>query len=104
MKDSVNDFMHDHPLPDITMVSLMAKPEELLNEVSSWPLAIHMLTAVICLGFSTTYHLFFVKSEHVQSWMSRMDYAGISILIAGSTIPPYYYGFYCKEEYCKCCV
>lgn len=26
--------------------------------------------------------------------MSRMDYAGISILISGSTFPPNYYGFY----------
>ena len=25
----------------------------------------------------------------------RVDYAGISLLILGSTFPPFYYGFYC---------
>jgi adiponectin receptor len=25
----------------------------------------------------------------------RVDYAGISLLVLGSTFPPFYYGFYC---------
>mmetsp|Transcript_27474 Transcript_27474/g.26554 ORF Transcript_27474/g.26554 Transcript_27474/m.26554 type:complete len:81 (-) Transcript_27474:287-529(-) len=29
--------------------------------------------------------------------MSRIDYAGISVLIAGSNMPPIYYAFYCPE-------
>ena len=29
---------------------------------------------------------------------SRFDYAGISILIAGSTFPALYYGMYCYLE------
>jgi adiponectin receptor len=29
---------------------------------------------------------------------TRFDYAGISMLIAGSTFPPFYYGMYCYLE------
>ena len=36
-------------------------------------------------------------SEVANRYLMRVDYAGISLLILGSTFPPYYYGFYCEE-------
>jgi Haemolysin-III related len=48
------------------------------------PLFIHMLCAVICLGSSAVYHLFKDHSELVHRSLIRLDYAGISIMIAGS--------------------
>jgi len=34
-------------------------------------------------------------SERANRYLMRVDYAGISLLILGSTFPPFYYGFYC---------
>ena len=45
---------------------------------------------------STTYHVFHDCSAHISSTLSRMDYAGVSLLIAGSCYPPVYYIFYCE--------
>ena len=36
--------------------------DEFMNYVSRWPLFIHMISACLCLGLSTVYHLFFVYS------------------------------------------
>lgn len=63
------------------------------------PLFVFIISAVICLGSSATYHLFSAYSRPVHKFMTRMDYAGISILIAGSFYPVIYYIFYCRETY-----
>ena len=53
------------------------------------------LAAMICLSCSTLFHLFSNHSISVCGVFSRLDYSGIAILITGSSIPCYYYGFYC---------
>ena len=63
-------------------------------KVSIIPLILHMLAAITCLGLSSIFHLFACHSEECHSTLSRLDYGGIVILIGGSTIPPYIYGFY----------
>lgn len=72
-------------------VTKIGKPiedvDEYLNYVSRWPLFIHMLSAVICLGLSTVFHLFFVYSPEACSWLAKLDYTGITILIFGSSVP-----------------
>lgn len=35
-------------------------------------------------------------SKYISAIFSRLDYAGIALLIVGSTIPWLYYGFYCQ--------
>lgn len=52
--------------------------------------------AIICLAFSTLFHTVSCHSKSIQNIFSRMDYAGIALLIVGSTIPWLYYGFYCQ--------
>ena len=74
---------------------------EFLNYVSRWPLFAHMASAAICLGCSAFYHLCFVKSIAVSNFLARLDYAGISILIGGSTMPPITYLFACGPALCK---
>lgn len=71
----------------------IANVDEFMNYVSRWPLFAHMASACFCLGCSAVYHLFFVYSESACSWLAKLDYAGISILILGSTMPliNYYY-------------
>ena len=56
-----------------------------------------MVCVIICLGSSTTYHLFKDHSELVHDSLVKLDYAGISFMIAGSNTPPLYYSFFCQE-------
>ena len=55
------------------------------------------LAAMICLSCSALFHLFSNHSQSVYKVFSRLDYSGIAILITGSSIPAYYYGFYCSD-------
>ena len=52
--------------------------------------------AMICLLCSTLFHTMSCHSEFVSNVFSRLDYAGISILICGSSITWLYFGFYCE--------
>ncbi len=56
-----------------------------------------LLAAMICLSCSALFHLFSNHSQTVYRIFSRLDYSGIAILITGSSIPAYYYGFYCSD-------
>lgn len=65
------------------------------HDVPHWPIFVFMASAVVCLTCSTIFHLMFVYSRRAYTLLSRLDYAGISILIAGSFYPMIYYSFYC---------
>ncbi|CAK70373.1 unnamed protein product (macronuclear) [Paramecium tetraurelia] len=47
-----------------------------------------LLSAIIFLGCSTTYHHFYCLSENVNKVLIRLDYAGICFLVSGSTFAP----------------
>ncbi len=64
--------------------------------ISRWPLFVFLTSAIICLGSSAIFHWFSAHSPKINDILARLDYAGISILIAGSCFPPYYYFFYCE--------
>ena len=59
-------------------------------------LFVFFIGAMICLSCSTMFHLFQNHSYGVYRLFSCLDYSGIAILITGSSIPAYYYGFYCQ--------
>jgi len=67
------------------------------KNVKKWPLFVFLIGAISCLSMSTVFHLFFVKSKELSEFLARFDYAGISLLIAGSCFPIYYYSYFCKE-------
>lgn len=69
-----------------------------LSELDRWPLFIMLVSAISCLSFSTIFHLLSAHSKKFHNILNRLDYAGISILIAGSCYPPFYYFFYCKPS------
>jgi adiponectin receptor len=52
--------------------------------------------AILCLACSTLFHTVCCHSKDISTIFSRLDYAGIALLIVGSTIPWLYYGFYCE--------
>jgi len=59
------------------------------------PLAVFILTAMACLAFSSIYHLLHAVSEEWAVRFQSLDYAGIVLLIAGSSHPVIYYSFFC---------
>jgi len=60
-----------------------------------------MICGIICLGSSALFHLFKDHSALYSKTLARVDYAGISFMIAGSNTPPIYYSFYCSEMHRK---
>ena len=69
-----------------------------IHHVKKWPLFVMLISAIICLSFSAIFHLFCALDQEAHEFLNRMDYAGISILIAGSCYPPYFYFFYCNTS------
>ncbi|OMJ66997.1 hypothetical protein SteCoe_35968 [Stentor coeruleus] len=67
--------------------------------VSRWPIFIFIVSAMICLMCSSIFHLFNAHSSKMNRNLSSLDYAGTSILIAGSFYPTIYYTFYCYPSY-----
>jgi adiponectin receptor len=68
------------------------------NKLTRWPVFVFLISAIVCLSFSAIYHLFFVQSQKLSALLGRLDYIGISFLIAGSCFPPYYYFYYCSTS------
>jgi len=64
--------------------------------ISRWPIIVFLISAVFCLMCSAIYHAFHCLSNRALQILSRLDYAGISLLITGSCFPPFVYGFYCQ--------
>lgn len=75
--------------------------EDMINKerIGRWPLFISITSGFICMGFSTIFHWFGAYGKKLSNFLSRFDYAGIAILIAGSCYPPYYFFYYCQK--CK---
>jgi len=69
------------------------------HTLSRWPIVVFLISATICLTCSAIFHLFYAISHKAYSVLLRLDYAGVSILISGSTFPLSYYGFYCEPVY-----
>jgi len=53
-------------------------------------------SAAITMGVSAVFHLLFVVGRPEASVLNRLDYAGIVVLIAGSTFATVYFFFYCR--------
>ena len=66
-----------------------------IHQVHRWPLFVYIVSAMICLMCSSIFHLFSAHSMIMNKRLSTLDYAGISILVAGSFYPIIYYPFYC---------
>lgn len=58
-------------------------------------LFLFFLGAMGCLCCSFMFHLFSNHSKKVYMIFIQLDYSGIAFLITGSSIPAYYYAFYC---------
>lgn len=74
-------------------------PEEgiLIHYTPRWPLILHFACAICCFGFSSVYHQCNCHSKQIMTFFIRFDYAGICLMIAGSSTPPIYYSFGCPQ-------
>lgn len=68
-------------------------PAELMH-VERWPLYAFVASAMACLSASAIFHLFGTANARWANALGAFDYAGIILLILGSTAPIYHYGFY----------
>jgi channel protein (hemolysin III family) len=60
-----------------------------------WPIFVFLTCAVLCMVFSSAFHLLYCHSLSMFKAMVRIDYSGIALLIGGSYFPWLYYNFYC---------
>ena len=67
------------------------------ENIGRWPLFLMLFAAIVCFGFSTSFHWFSIYSKNLYSFLCRLDYAGITFLIPGSCYPPYFYFYYCEK-------
>jgi adiponectin receptor len=56
-------------------------------------------SAVVCFGFSASFHIFGNHSSRVYHTWLLLDLYGIFVLIAGTVYSGTYYGFYCEPRY-----
>ncbi|XP_058080822.1 heptahelical transmembrane protein 4-like [Magnolia sinica] len=73
----------------------------LVRPITRWPFFAFLGGAMFCLLASSTCHLLACHSERLSSIMLRIDYTGISALIATSFYPPVYYSFMCDPFFCN---
>lgn len=92
---------------DSTHFQYLEFHEEMPNpqEISRWPIFVFLSTALFCLLSSSIFHLVypmsastFITYKEIYTITNRFDYAGINVLIAGSSFPPVYYGMYCNID------
>ncbi|KAK8461601.1 hypothetical protein SEVIR_1G062800v4 [Setaria viridis] len=67
----------------------------LSSGVPQWPRMVFLLGAMSCLAISATAHLLACHSRRATAVFWQLDYAGISVMIVASFVPPVYYAFLC---------
>ena len=72
-------------------------PDLNLVYTARWPLIVNLCSAVFCLSCSSIFHLCAFRNKELLSFLARLDYGGISVLIMGSSYPIMFYSFPCKE-------
>ena len=101
LNDRIAKFKNKHSEilkgDDLDWVDVYENQHGIFAKLERWPMFVMLVSAIICLGCSTSFHLLSAHSKKLHDLLNRLDYAGISILIAGSCYPPYYYFFYCKK-------
>ena len=68
------------------------------KKLRKWPLFVFMTSAILCLSFSSIFHLIGNISIPFHRILSRFDYGGICLLITGSCYPPIYYFLYYETK------
>ena len=78
------------PEMDITLLEMAA---------SRWPFFVFLSGSMFCLLSSSICHLFSCHSHHLNLFLLRIDYVGITVMIITSFFPPIYYIFHCDHRW-----
>jgi len=73
---------------------LVSMGNEVRKHIPQWPILVFLFSAMCCFFGSTLFHTFSCHSRSAFSFFVRVDYSGISCLIAGSLVPFVFYIFY----------
>ncbi|KAK9100093.1 hypothetical protein Scep_023523 [Stephania cephalantha] len=68
------------------------------DEIPRWPWFVFLVGAMGCLVCSSLSHLLACHSRRLYFFFWRLDYAGISLMIVSSFVPPLYYAFLCHPN------
>ena len=85
------------PLPASYNISPSMEADYQGESVPTWPISVFILSASLCMGLSAIFHLLLNYDYKTNQIVSSLDYAGISLLIAGSFFPVLGYGF-CNND------
>ena len=94
LKEDVIDLIKLDKTQNKVLVKDLKLEERPIKNLGKWPLFIIIISAILCLSFSSCFHLIKAMSSIHNDILNRFDYGGISLLISGSCFPPYYYFFY----------
>ncbi|XP_074274020.1 heptahelical transmembrane protein 1-like [Silene latifolia] len=67
-----------------------------MEAAARWPFYVYLSGSMFCLLSSSICHLFCCHSHHLNLWLLRMDYSGITVMIITSFFPAMYYIFQCQ--------
>lgn len=96
IEKSVHDLQNFHPhLPVTNFKANLMKMNTQLNEKynkyvtpkSKWPMIVFLISGMVCFLGSTLFHTFGCQSQRAFYFFLKIDYSGISVLIAGSIVP-----------------
>ncbi|KAK5966804.1 Adiponectin receptor protein [Trichostrongylus colubriformis] len=76
----------------------LTRPSSQIQFMEKIVFSTYFLGAILCLGMSFIFHTVACHSDTVGKLFSKLDYAGIALLIVGSFIPWLYYAFYCRPQ------
>ena len=66
-----------------------------IPDLEYFPIIVYIVSVILCLGFSTVYHIFRPLSKRANDVLYRLDVGGISVLVFGSSFACSYYIYYC---------
>ena len=77
-----------------TLETLLLRLDSQSTSTPVWPVLVFCFGGVMCLGCSAVYHWWVGYCRHYHDALCRVDLAGISFMIWGSSVPLIYYVFY----------
>lgn len=96
LEKSMHELQSYHPhLPNFNFKANLEKMNDKLTEKmnkvvtpkSKLPMIIFLISGCICFMGSTLFHTFGCQSQRAFNFFLKVDYSGISVLIAGSIVP-----------------
>ncbi|XP_068642771.1 heptahelical transmembrane protein 1 [Aristolochia californica] len=80
-------------------ISLSDATTRATSSASRWPFFVFLGGSMFCLLSSSICHLLSCHSRRLSTFLLRVDYSGIAVMIVASFFPPIYYIFQCEPHW-----